>query len=136
VNRGMGKVSLYGRILTVALTPLAVLAGDYFFFVLSIAKQTAQPITGALAALVADQFVDLEFNQSSGFASLIFGLVGAGYILFLTRPPVAARRMIPVPAADRAAPSTSAPGATAPAMPRRDEPATRTEAARELSLTR
>jgi len=102
VNRGMGKINLYGRILTVALTPMSVLAGDYIFFLLGIARETQQPITGAFASLVASHFVDLEFNQSSGLMSLLFGLIGAGYVLFMNRPPVARRKMVPIAAATAA----------------------------------
>lgn len=122
VNRGMGKINLYGRILTVALTPLSVLAGDYVFFLLGISRETQQPITGALASLVADHFVDLEFRQSSGAASLIFGLIGAGYVLFINRPPIARRTMVAFPMPAEAA---SAPGY-----------AVKREEARELSLIR
>jgi len=99
VNKGMGKINTYGRALTVVLTPLAVLAGDYFFYVLATAKQLQQPADARVAGVIAEHFLELEFSESTGYISLLFGLIGAGYILYVNRPPTQRRSMTPVEAA-------------------------------------
>lgn len=96
VNRGMGKINTYGRVLTVVLTPLSVLAGDFFFFVLVMSRELKQPVSAAIASLVAEHFYELEFVESTGYISVLFGLIGAVYILYKNRPPVENRKMVPV----------------------------------------
>ncbi len=87
INKGMGKVNLLGRILTVLLTLGTVFWGDYVFILLSSAKQMDRPIGFELASDVARQFFEIEFSDGSGFMSLLFCLIGAGYILYANRPP-------------------------------------------------
>jgi len=87
INKGMGKVNLLGRILTVLLTLGAVFWGDYVFILLSAAHHLDRAIGLDLAKLVAQQFFTIEFSEGSGTTSLLFGLIGAGTILYSNRPP-------------------------------------------------
>jgi len=87
INKGMGKVNLLGRVLTVLLTLGTVFWGDYVFILLSAAKHLDKPLGLELATVVAQKFFEIEFSEGSGFLSLLFGLVGAGYILYGNRPP-------------------------------------------------
>jgi hypothetical protein len=96
VNRASGKVTSFGRGITVVLTIGAVVAGDFLFVLLSAAKQFNRPIDASLLAGVARVFIEIEFFQSSGWMSLFVALIGAAYILFVNRPPVSKRRMTPV----------------------------------------
>lgn len=102
VNRGMGKVNAYGRALAIGLTLGAVLLGDYLFILLSTAREWGESLSIEMARAVAAQFPAVEFSgNSSGWLSLLFGAVGAGYILWTNRAPALRRQMVPV------APATS-----------------------------
>ncbi len=96
VNKGMGKVNLYGRVLSVALTIASVLAGDFFFMWLSAADELKEPATLDLAQRLLPHFFAIEFADSSGYLSVLFGVLGAVYILFVNRPPVAKRVFVPL----------------------------------------
>ncbi|HEU4403089.1 MAG TPA: hypothetical protein VFT43_13395 [Candidatus Polarisedimenticolia bacterium] len=96
INKGMGKVNLYGRGLTVLLTIASVLLGDFFFLWLSAAQELQEPVSLDLAGRLAPHFLTLEFSESSGYLSVLFGLVGAIYILFANRPPAMTRVFAPV----------------------------------------
>ncbi len=97
VNRGMGKVNLYGRVLAIALTLCSVLLGDYLFVLLSTAREWGESISLEMARLVAAEFPAMEFaGGSTGWISLLFGAVGAGYVLWKNRPPALERQMVPV----------------------------------------
>ena len=87
VNKGMEKVNTAGRAMTVALTLTTVLAGDYLFILLSASREVEGGLSLRLASAVARQFWAIEFNEGSGWLSLLFALVGAGYILYVNRPP-------------------------------------------------
>ncbi len=96
VNRASGKVTNLGRAMTVAFTVAAVIAGDFLFIVMSAAQQLHRPIDGSLVAEVARAFLRIEYSEPSGWISLLFALIGAVYILYRNRPPVARRKMLPV----------------------------------------
>lgn len=98
VNKGMGKVNFFGQAITVILTLFSVIAGDYLFILLSAAKELESPIDLDLARLVVDHFVEIEFAEASGYLSMLFGVIGAVYILYSNRAPVAKRTMVPVKA--------------------------------------
>jgi len=87
INKGMGKVNLLGRVLTVLLTLGSVFWGDYVCILLSSAKHLDTSIGFGLATAVAQHFFEIEFSEGSGFLSLLFGLIGAGYVLYSNRPP-------------------------------------------------
>ncbi len=87
INRGMEKVNHFGRVLTVLLTLGTVLAGDYLFILFSAAREVEGGMSLRLASAVVSHFYEADFQNGSGFVSLIFALVGAGYILYVNRPP-------------------------------------------------
>lgn len=87
INRGMEKVNHFGRALTVLLTLATVLAGDYLFILFSAAQESEGGLSLRLASAVATHFYEVDFQNGSGFVSLLFALVGAGYILYVNRPP-------------------------------------------------
>jgi hypothetical protein len=100
VNKGMGKVNTYGRVLTVGLTLAAVMLGDFFFITLLAKDQLKASLDLALVSTVADQFLGIEFGSGDGYLTLLFGLIGAAYILFKNRPPLGERKMVPVRATE------------------------------------
>src|SRR5512133_240518 len=87
INRGMEKVNLFGRMLTVFLTLATVIVGDYLFILFSAAKAVEGGLNLRLAVLVAQEFFEADFKHGSGYVSLLFPLVGAAYILYVNRPP-------------------------------------------------
>lgn len=87
INRGMEKVNHFGRMLTVLLTLATVLAGDYLFILFSAAREVEGGLSLRLAIVAAQHFFEANFQNGSGYISLLFALVGAGYILYMNRPP-------------------------------------------------
>ncbi|WP_243287940.1 hypothetical protein [Geothrix terrae] len=87
INRGMEKVNHVGRALTVLLTVVTVLAGDYLFILFSAAREVEGGLSLRLALLAAQHFFEADFQEGSGYVSLLFALIGAGYILYVNRPP-------------------------------------------------
>jgi hypothetical protein len=97
VDRGMGKVNHLGRAVTMALTVASVMAGDFVFIFLNVARNISAPPSIDLARQVAATFIDIEFTESNGWMTLVFALVGAGYILYVKRgAPVARREFVRV----------------------------------------
>jgi hypothetical protein len=97
VNRGMGKVNTYGRVLAIGLTLAAVIIGDYLFILLTTAREWGESVSAEMAGAVTQQFAAIEFSSgSSGWMSLFFAVIGAGYVLWTNRPPSLVRRMVPV----------------------------------------
>ena len=87
INRGMEKVNHFGRALTVLLTVVTVVVGDYLFILFSAAKEVEGGLSLQLARVAAQHFFEVNFKDGSGYMSLLFALVGAGYILYVNRPP-------------------------------------------------
>jgi hypothetical protein len=97
VNKGMGKVNIYGRALAIGLTFASVLLGDYLFILLSAAREWGESVTLELAGAVAARFASIELSAgSSGWVSVFFGVIGAGLVLWYNRPPAHSRQMVPV----------------------------------------
>jgi hypothetical protein len=96
VTKGMGKVTPLGKAITMALTVASVLLGDFIFLWLSLADQLQVPASADLALRLAPHFFELELAESSGYLSILFGLIGAVYVLFAMKPPVAPRVFVPV----------------------------------------
>lgn len=96
VNRASGKVTTFGRVVTMFLTFASVIAGDYLFLLLSAAHELHRPVDGSLLSDVAAAFPQFEFVESSGWISVLFAIIGAVYILYVNRPPVAKRTMVPI----------------------------------------
>ncbi len=97
VNKGMAKVTWYGRILAPILTVGSVLFGDYLFILFSISTQQHLLVTKELMVGVLNHFFQIEFGRTaSGYISVFFGLVGAMVIYFSNRSPVTERVFIPI----------------------------------------
>jgi len=96
VHKGMGKVSLYGKVIAVPLTVASVLAGDFFFMCLSVAKELNEPLTLDLASRALPHFIQFEFSDSSGYVSVLFGVLGALGTLLVAKRPVQKRVFIPI----------------------------------------
>jgi len=96
VNKGMGKINLYGRILTVGLTLGSVLMGDFLFMCLVAARELKLTLSVDLALRLAPHFTQFEFADGSGALSLLFGVIGAVFILFANRPPALKRVIVPL----------------------------------------
>lgn len=84
VSKGMGKVNLGGKVLTVILTLASVLFGDAIFYTLSVMKEQSVPFSMDLLLAVMTAMPELEAEDP---ISLVFALIGAGYILFTMRKP-------------------------------------------------
>ena len=86
VVQGMGKVTWPGRIMIGVLTACSVAFGDAIFFGLEIMKNVHTTFGEGLRLAITN-FWSIETDSESGVLSIIFGLVGAGYIMYSTRKP-------------------------------------------------
>lgn len=86
VIKGTGKVTRMGQILIPVLTVGAILFGDAIFFTLLIIKEQNLSFSLNLLGRVIANLWSLE-REGNGVASLIFGLIGAGYALYAARKP-------------------------------------------------
>jgi hypothetical protein len=75
-----------GRNGLVSMSAGAVVGGDYFFFLLSIADHLKIPVSFDLG--VALHFFEMELSEASGYISLLFGIIGALYSLKKVQPPL------------------------------------------------
>ena len=96
VHKGMGKVNLYGKVIAIPLTVASVLAGDFFFMCLSAAKELNEPLGLDLAARALPHFLAFEFSDSSGYLSVLFGVLGAIGTLVMAKRPVQKRVFVPI----------------------------------------
>ena len=92
---GMGKVTWPGRILIGVLTAGSVAFGDAIFYGLEIMKNEQTSFGTGLHIAVAN-FWKIETDSSSGVLSIIFGLVGAGIVVYNTRKPEFKARFEPL----------------------------------------
>jgi len=89
IRIAMRKVNLLGKIAAVVFTLGSVMAGDFFFFLLSLAQEAGQPPSWDLARKLAPHFFTIEFSEASGYLSLLFGVLGAvAAVGFLKGKPV------------------------------------------------
>ncbi len=77
VKFGMGKVTLAGKVATFVLTVASVVAGQFFFIVLAVAKSAKVHVSLELARRVMPHFIEIQFSHSSGYISVLYGLLGA-----------------------------------------------------------
>ena len=90
------KSAGYGKVIAVPLTVASVLAGDFFFMCLSVAKELNEPLTLDLASRALPHFIQFEFSDSSGYVSVLFGVLGALGTLLVAKRPVQKRVFIPI----------------------------------------
>jgi len=94
IFRGAGKIDLFGRAATVALTIAAVILGQFIFVLVTVANAAGVPLSFELASRVAERFVGIEFSGSSGYLVLAFALIGAGAVFWMFRSPVRGRQFV------------------------------------------
>ena len=80
VEKGMGKVTIPGKILVGFLTICSVLFGDLVFFTLIFMKESASPFSLELFLSVLRNFAEIEL-RSENIATFLFAMFGAYYAL-------------------------------------------------------
>jgi hypothetical protein len=93
VVKGMGKVTWTGRIMIGLLTVASVAFGDSIFYALMVMKESQIAFVPALK-LVLVNFWKLETDDGGGMASIFFGLIGAGMMVYGTRKPAFKARFV------------------------------------------
>jgi hypothetical protein len=94
VVKGTGKVTWTARIMIGLLTAASVAFGDAIFYALTAMKEVQIPFMHALK-LVLLNFWKLETDSdTSGIASILFGLIGAGVVVYGTRKPAFKARFV------------------------------------------
>ncbi|HWR16097.1 MAG TPA: hypothetical protein VN577_14815 [Terriglobales bacterium] len=83
---GVGKVTWPARAIIGVLTIASVAFGDALFYALSFAKEEALPFTTSLSFVVSN-FWAIESDAKGGLLSILFGLVGAAWVMYATRKP-------------------------------------------------
>lgn len=93
---GMGKVTRAGQIMIAVLTAASVLFGDAIFYTLSVMKETNTAFTGGLLWAVVRNLWEIEVRSDGGIVSVLFALIGAGYVLYTQRKPSFKARFEPL----------------------------------------
>jgi len=86
VVKGTGKVTWTVRIIIGALTAASVAFGDSIFYALILMKENQLALVPALRAVLLN-FWKLESDSDGGLVSVLFGLIGAGLVMYSTRKP-------------------------------------------------
>jgi hypothetical protein len=93
VVKGTGKVTWTARIMIGLLTAASVAFGDAIFYALVVVKENQMAFMAALK-LVLTNFWKLETAADGGVASILFGLIGAGVVVYSTRKPAFKARFV------------------------------------------
>lgn len=83
---GIGKVTWTARGLIGVLTAASVAFGDAIFYALTVMKDDHVPFIAALKGVLAN-FWKIETDSDSGVLSIVFGLIGAFWVMYSTRKP-------------------------------------------------
>lgn len=95
VGKGIGKVTWPGRIMIGLLTAASVAFGDALFYALTAMAQEHVAFMVALKAVLA-HFWEIETSAEGGVVSILFGLIGAGIVVYSTRKPAFKARFVPL----------------------------------------
>ena len=95
VVTGVGKVTWTARIVIGLLTAASVAFGDTLYYALSVMSQNQMAFMSALRVVLAN-FWSLETNADAGLVSILFGLIGAGIVMYSTRKPAFRARFVTV----------------------------------------
>ena len=87
VVMGIGKVNWTARIMIGVLTAASVAFGDVIFYALTVMGRDQVAFIAALRVILAN-FWKIETDSDGGMLSILFGLIGAGYVMYRTRKPV------------------------------------------------
>jgi hypothetical protein len=93
VVKGSGKVTWTARTIIGALTAASVAFGDSIFYSLIMMKENQLAFVPALKAVLL-HFWKLERDSGSGLISVLFGLIGAGMVMYGTRKPAFKARIV------------------------------------------
>src|SRR5215469_5298829 len=93
VVKGTGKVTWTVRIIIGALTAASVAFGDSIFYALILMKENQLALVPALRAVLLN-FWKLESDSDGGLVSVLFGLIGAGVVMYGTRKPAFKARFV------------------------------------------
>ena len=95
VEKGIGKVTWTARGMIGVLTIASVAFGDAIFYALTVMSQDQVAFMVALKFVLAN-FVKFETGADGGFLSMIFGLIGAGIVVYSTRKPAFKAQFVPL----------------------------------------
>ena len=86
VVMGTGKVTWTARFMIGVLTAASVAFGDAIFYALTVMSRHDVAFLGALRVILAN-FWTIETVPDGGGVSILFGLIGAGFVMYITRKP-------------------------------------------------
>lgn len=95
VVKGIGKVTWPGRIMIGLLTAASVAFGDALFYALTAMTQEHVSFMLALKAVLG-HFWEIETSAEGGMVSILFGLIGAGIVVYSTRKPAFKAQFVPL----------------------------------------
>jgi len=95
VVKGIGKVTWSARIMIGLFTAASVAFGDAIFYALSVAREHHVEFLAALKVVVVN-FWAIETDADGGVVSILFGLIGAGIVMYSTRKPTFKARFTPL----------------------------------------
>jgi hypothetical protein len=93
VVKGTGKVTWTARIMIGVLTAASVAFGDAIFYALDLMKEVQVAFVPALKVCLIN-FWKLERESDGGIVSILFGLIGAGIVVYGTRKPAFKARFV------------------------------------------
>ena len=93
VVKGTSKVTWAARIMIGAMTVASVAFGDSIFYALTVMKESQLAFVPALKVVLLN-FWKLESDSDGGFISALFGLIGAGVVMYGTRKPAFKARFV------------------------------------------
>src|SRR5438270_7806005 len=95
VVMGIGKVNWSARMMVGVLTAGSVAFGDAIFYALTVMNQEHVTFMAALNAVLANYW-KIETSPDGGAVSILFGLIGAGIVMYSTRKPSFKARFAPL----------------------------------------
>jgi len=93
VVKGTGKVTWEARVMIGAMTAASVAFGDSIFYALTLMKENQLAFLPALKVVLLN-FWALERDSEGGLLSALFGLIGAGVVMYGTRKPAFKARFV------------------------------------------
>jgi len=90
---GIGKVTWTARVMIGVLTAASVAFGDAIFYALTVMSNDQVAFMAALKAVLAN-FWKIETESGSGVLSIVFGLIGAVFVIYSTRKPAFKARFV------------------------------------------
>ena len=95
VVKGIGKVTWVARIMIGLFTAASVAFGDAIFYALTVVKEHHLAFAPALKVVLLN-FWAIETDADGGAVSILFGLIGAGIVMYSTRKPTFKARFTPL----------------------------------------